>query len=342
MVVTIDMKRDHEYMELQQLRYVVEVAATSSFTRAAERCFVTQSALSHQVAALERELGQRLFVRSSRSVRTTEAGEAFLGHARAAVAAADSAREAATSTGGRVTGTLRLGIIPTVTAVDVPVLIARFRTAHPEVRVELTVGNSDALIDSVRRGELDAALLGLRAGVAPQGVAVRELSRERLVAAVPRGHRLAVRRRVRLADLADETFADFPTGTSGRAQGDAAFAAMGISRDVAFEADSAALILGLVSFGVAVTLLAPGVVSAASSDTVAIALVDGPERIEYAAWDDRAPRGVTAALLRELETVTPIRSDIATPDDIATPGDEASPDDEAGPEESSEPAPSRH
>jgi DNA-binding transcriptional LysR family regulator len=75
-------------VELQQLRYVVEVAETSSFTRAAERCFVTQSALSHQIAALERELGQRLFVRSSRSVRLSEAGEAFLGHARTALWAA--------------------------------------------------------------------------------------------------------------------------------------------------------------------------------------------------------------------------------------------------------------
>ena len=320
MVVTAIMTRDHVYMELQQLRYVIEVAATQSFTRAAERCFVTQSALSHQVAALERELGERLFVRSSRSVRVTEAGEAFLVHARAAVTAADTAREAATSTGGRVVGTLRLGIIPTVTALDVPVLIARFRSAHPDARVELTVGNSDALVEALRRGELDAALLGLRADAEPQGVAVRELSRERLVAAVPSGHRLAARRRVRLADLADETFADFPSGTSGRAQSDAAFAAAGIPRDVAFEADSAALILGLVGAGVAVTLLAPGVVASASSEVVAVALVDGPERIEYAAWDARSPRGVTSALLRALETSTRTGSGTGVSDDEAGPG----------------------
>ncbi|CAH0124396.1 HTH-type transcriptional regulator GltC [Microbacterium foliorum] len=342
MLVTGDMTTDHGYMELQQLRYVIEVAATSSFTRAAERCFVTQSALSHQVAALERELGERLFVRSSRSVRVTEAGEAFLEHARTAVAAAENARDAASSAGGRVVGTLRLGIIPTVTALDVPALIARFRSAHPDARVELTVGNSDALVDALRRGELDAALLGLRPGVEPRGVAVRELSRERLVAAVPRAHRLAGRRRVRLADLADETFADFPSGTSGRAQSDAAFAAAGIARDVAFEADSAALMLGLVSAGVAVTLLAPGAVASAASGVVAVAVSDGPERIEYAAWDARSPRGVTSALLRAIEALAPIGRDTATPDDAATPDDGATPDDEAGPEESSEPAPSRH
>lgn len=307
-------------MDLQQLRYVVEVASSSSFTRAAERCFVTQSALSHQIAALERELGQRLFVRSSRSVRTTEAGEAFLAHAMTAVAAADHAREAAAAVAGRVVGTLRLGVIPTVTAVSVPHAISRFRGAYPEARVQLTVGNSDALADAVRRGELDVALLGLREDVDPSGVASRELARERLVVALPSVHRLAGRAELAMGDLAGEVFADFPAGTSGRAQSDAAFAASGIPRDVSFEADSAELILGLVSAGLAITLLAPGVVTAASSDAVAVEIVGGPVRVEYVAWDARAPRAVATAFLRVIGSMT------------------SGGDDEAGPEESSGPA----
>lgn len=307
-------------MELQQLRYVVEVASQSSFTRAAERCFVTQSALSHQIAALERELGQRLFVRSSRSVRATEAGEAFIAQAKAAVSAADRAREAAAAAVGRVTGTLRLGVIPTVSALSVPRALWRFRESYPEARVELTVGNSDALVDAVRRGDLDVALLGLREDSSPRGVATRELARERLVAAVPAAHRLAGRASAGLADLVDEVFADFPAGTSGRAQADAAFAASGIPRDVAFEADSSELILGLVSAGLAITLLAPGVVAASSSDAVAVEIVDGPVRVEYLAWDERGPRATAAAFVRIVEAMT-------------TPGY-----DETGPEESSGPA----
>lgn len=306
MVVTLLMKGDHGGMDLQQLRYVVEVASASSFTRAAERCFVTQSALSHQIAALERELGQRLFVRSSRSVRTTEAGEAFLVHAKTAVIAADDAREAAAAAAGRVVGTLRLGVIPTASAVPVPRVISRFRAAHPDARVELSVGNSDTLADAVRRGDLDVALLGLRAEVLPKGVSVRELRRERLVVAVPPMHRLAGRVRVRLADLADEVFADFPAGTSGRAQGDAAFAASGLSRDVAFEADSSELLLGLVSEGLAVALLAPGVISGASTDAVAVELADGPVRVQYVAWHDRAPRGVATAFLGVIESMVAV------------------------------------
>ncbi|MBO9626919.1 MAG: LysR family transcriptional regulator [Microbacterium sp.] len=284
-------------MDLQQLRYVVEVADASSFTRAAERCHVTQSALSHQIAALERELGQRLFVRSSRSVRATEAGEAFVARARIAVAAADAAREDAAAAGGRVVGTLRLGVIPTVTAVDVPAVISRFRAAHDGARVELSVGNSDALIAGVRRGDLDVALLGLRADVRPDGVAARVLARTRLVAAVAPSHPLARSGSIRLADLVDDTFADFPAGTSGRAQSDGAFAAAGLSRDVAFEADSAELILGLVAAGLAVSLLAPGVVARAGASTVAVAVDDGPERVEYAAWHAQTPRTIARAFL---------------------------------------------
>lgn len=290
------------------MRYVVEVADASSFTRAAERCFVTQSALSHQISALERELGVRLFARSSRSVRATEAGEAFVQRARTAIAAAEAAREDAAAVAGRVIGTLRLGVIPTVAAVDVPTAIARFRAEHPDVRVELTVGNSDALIQAIRSGSLDVGLLGLREGSAALGVSSLVLARERLVAALPRTHRLAGRRRIRIADLEGEVFADFPAGTSGRAQSDTAFAAAGIERDVAFEADSAALILGLVSSGLAVTLLAPGVIARTGADAVPLEVVDGPVRIEYAAWHDQAPRQVALAFREILSTVLASRT----------------------------------
>jgi DNA-binding transcriptional LysR family regulator len=306
-------------MDLQQMRYVVEVATASSFTRAAERCFVTQSALSHQIAALEREIGQRLFVRSSRSVRATEAGEAFIRQAKIALTAADAAREEAAAAEGRVIGTLRLGVIPTVTAVVVPDLIARFRDSHPDTRVELRVGNSAGLSAAVRSGDLDVALLGVRAESKPSGVALRQLARTRLAAAVPPSHPLAEHGAINLSDLEGETFADFPAGTSGRAQSDVAFESAGIRRDVAFEADSSGLILGLVAAGLAVTLLAPGVIASTSVRVTAVALHDGPVRVEYVAWDERAPRAVALAFLNELIDALPA-------------------DEEAGQEESSRPA----
>lgn len=287
-------------MDLQQLRYVVEVAAASSFTRAAERCFVTQSALSHQIAALERELGQRLFVRTSRSVRLTEAGEAFVVPARNALRAVEQAREDAAATVGDVVGTLRLGVIPTVTSVDVPAVLVAYRSAHPSTRVEMQVGNSDALMAAVHRGDLDVALVGLREEVLPTGVASRVLASDRLVAVVPSAHALAKAPFVEIHDLAGMTFVDFPAGTSGRAQSDAAFVAAQVERDVAFEADSAELILGLVAAGLAVTLLAPGVVARSNAEVATVAVRRGPVRNEYVTWDAAAPRSVARAFLAVL------------------------------------------
>lgn len=291
-------------MELQQLRYVVEVADTGSFTRAAKRCFVTQSALSHQIAALERELGERLFARTSRSVRVTEAGEAFLTQARIALAAVASAQEDATAAGGRLVGTLRVGMIPTVAAVDLPALIARFREPHPRVRVELTVGNSDSLIAQVRAGTLDVSFVGLRAETRPAGVGIRQIGQERLVAAVSARHRLAGRSEVSLEDLRHEVFADFPAGTSGRAQADTAFAAAGHDRDVAFEAGTAEILLGLVAEDLAVCLLSPTTVTRAAVRVVQVPISDGPLRTEYVVWDEQAPRALARAFLDEMDTPT--------------------------------------
>lgn len=301
MLVTLSMNGHHGLMDLQQLRYVVEVADTLSFTRAAERCFVTQSALSHQIASLERELGRRLFVRSSRSVRLSEAGQAFAPHARAALRAAEQAKEDAAAVDGVVEGTLRIGVIPTVTAIDLPATLVAYRAAHPQVRVELQVGNSDVLARGVRQGELDIALLGLRDGVVPLGVSSLALSREELVAVFPRTHELATKERIELDDLAGMTFADFPAATSGRAQSDGAFADAGLIRDVAFEADSATLILGLVEAGLAVTLLAPGTVERSGANVATARLRSGPVRVEYLAWDLAAPRNVARAFITVAE-----------------------------------------
>src|SRR5215831_6177672 len=112
---------DHDgSMELQQLRYVVAVAEEGGFTRAAERCRVVQSALSHQIARLERELGARLFERTSRRVRLTPAGAAFLPAARQCLDAAERAAAEVAAAVGEIRGRLAVGLIPTVAAVDVP------------------------------------------------------------------------------------------------------------------------------------------------------------------------------------------------------------------------------
>lgn len=285
-------------MELQQLRYVLAVAELRNFTRAAEREHVVQSALSHQVKALERELGVELFARTSRRVELTAAGAAFLPQARAALSTVERAATDARSASGIISGRLAVGTIPTATALDLPGAIADFGRRHPQVSVGLTVGNSGDLIGQIAAGEVDVALLGLSASTRPQGVATRELLRERLVAVMPEHHRLAGRTRLSLADLTDEAFGDFPAGGTGRAQSDEAFVRAGLTRTVSFELTSVDHLLSLVSHGLCVTLLAPSLV-AVRDDLVTVPVSDGPERVQYLAWSDFNPSPATKAFLAE-------------------------------------------
>lgn len=283
-------------MELQQMRYVIAVAEEASFTRAAARCFVVQSALSHQIKALEHELGVTLFARTSRRVELTAAGEAFLPGARASLDAAERATVDAAAADGQIRGRLTVGVIPTVVAVDLPATLKRFHLAHPDVRIALRVAGSDEQEAAIAHGDLDVGLLGLPAGREPRGVAWRSLSTDRLVAVTSREHALAHRRRIRLSDLADEVFADFPAGSPGRAQSDGGFAKAGIRRHVAFEAVATDLMLGLVRQNLAVTLL-PARYVQADPQLAVIAIADGPARTEYLAWSTFNPSPASQAFL---------------------------------------------
>lgn len=289
------------WMELQQMRYVLAVAEERNFTRAAHRCHIVQSAMSHQIKALERELGAQLFARTSRRVELTAAGAAFLPSARASVDAAERATAEAVAATGELRGNLTIGVIPTVTAVDIPAVLARFRQRHPAVRTMLRGGGSDEFMVAIGAGTMDIAVLGLAEGTPPRGVAAQELSRDRLVAVVGTGHRLAARCRADLTELAEEIFVDFPSGSSGRAQSDAVFGAAGIHRYVAFEAMSTDMILDLVRADLAVALLPPDVVPHDNTLRI-ITLPHGPIRVEYLAWSDFNPSPAAAAfrdLVRE-------------------------------------------
>ena len=286
------------------MRYVVAVAEARSFTRAAERCHVVQSALSHQVKALETELGVRLFARTSRRVDVTAAGEAFVEAARQSLAAADRAVADAAEASGRIRGTLTVGVIPTVTAIDIPAALSAFRRAHPSVQMRLRGGGSHEFIAAIASGDMDVAVLGLPDSMTPAGVATRVLARERLVAVVSTGHRLAERRRVRLEDLADERFVDFPAGTPGRIPSDLAFREAGIPREVAFEAMSLDLILDLVRHDLVIALLSPEVVPERAGLRT-ISVTGGPTRVTYLAWSDFNPTPAARAFLDILDPALP-------------------------------------
>ena len=287
-------------VDLQQMRYVVAVAETRNFTRAAERCFVVQSSLSHRIGALERELGVRLFARTSRRVELTSAGEAFVARAREALAAADRAMADASAAAGVVRGRRAVGVIVTTAAVDVAEVLQRYRAQHPQVRVMLRSGRSDELAAAIRAGDLDIAFLGLPEDQRPSGVESLVLAHDAHVLVVAAGHRLAGAARVTLREIADETFVDFVAGTPARAQSDQAFAAAGLVRDVAYEAGVVELITRLVARGLGVALLPSAFIRPLAAGDPALALVpvvDGPHRVECLAWSRFNPSPATRAML---------------------------------------------
>ena len=283
-------------MELQQLRYAVAIAEEQSFTRAAQRCFVVQSALSRQIKSLESELGVRLFARTSRKVEVTPAGEAFVKQARLCLQAAERAKASAAAAHGQIRGSLTIGVIPTVTAVDIAAVLGAFRRSYPEVGMQVRTGGSDEFLRRIAAGQLDVGVLGLAEGVTPRGVQTRELSQERLVAVLSEGHRLAGRRRLRLKDLADEPFVDFPEGSSGREQSDLAFERARLRREVSLEVNTADLLTGLVRQGLGVALVAPSVAREAPG-CVCIPVSDSPVRVEYLAWDSFNPSPAAQAFV---------------------------------------------
>lgn len=291
-------------MELQQMRYVVAVAETSNFTRAAEQCRVVQSALSHQIARLERELGAKLFERTSRRVRLTPAGEAFLPAARQALDAAERARAEVAAAAGEIRGRLAIGAISTVAAVDLPAALKQFHLRHREVRISLRTSPSEELIERVRQGTLDAAFVGLPLDVKPQGVRSRELARGDLVAVVAPDHPLADAEDVDLRRLAGETFVDFPAGTAGRAHADAAFAAAGVRREVAFEVTAADLMARLIRHGLGIGML-PAAFVPELPDLPIVRLRNAPARIEHLIWSRFQPSPAAAAFLSALGISAP-------------------------------------
>lgn len=308
MLVIAAMSQNDGWVDLQQMRYVVAVAETRNFTRAAERCFVVQSSLSHRIAALERELGVKLFARSSRRVELTPAGTAFVAGARECLAAADRAAADAAAATGVVRGRLAVGVIVTTAAVDVPELLQRYRARHPDVRVALRSGRSDDLAAAVRGGELDIAFLGVPEGEPPVGVEAVVLGHDQHVLVVPAGHRLAESGRVTLRDIAEETFVDFVSGTPARAQSDQAFAAAGLAREVAYEAGVVELITQLIARGLGIALLPSAFIRPRAAGDPGLALVpvaDGPRRTEYLVWSRFNPSPATRAMLGVLGVGAP-------------------------------------
>ena len=246
-------------MELRHLETFVAVAEERSFSRAADRLHVVQSAVSATIRNLEREWGVTLFHRSTHRVELSDAGRTLLDEARAALAAAARVAQAVDEVRGGLRGTIRVGIMQAtigVGGISVAAAISAFRAAHPAVTLTVRQGGSADQAERVRTGELDVAFLGLPDAKLP-GLDLTLLVEPPLQFACQATHRLARRASVTLEEIAGEPFADLPASWGIRIANDRSFAAAGAHRTVAYEINDVATVADFVRNGLAVAIMSP-------------------------------------------------------------------------------------
>lgn len=286
-------------MELRQLEYFVAVAEEQNFTRAAERVHISQSGVSAQIRRLEQELGAELFDRSGRTATLTVAGKAALEHARTALAATAALAQAVGEVTGLIRGRLTVGMVVGCTLTPLFDALAAFHRAHPGVEIALLEDNSDRLVQAVRAGTVDLALVGT-AATTPDGLEALTLISERLVVAVPPGHPLAGTDRVTLGDLGAHPVICMPSGTGLRTVFDRACAGQGLEPSIALEAGASDAMADLAVRGLGVAVLSASMAAAYSDRLTARTIedVEIPALLSLVWRDARGGPAVRELLLR--------------------------------------------
>ncbi len=190
-------------MTLQQLHYLVALDDHRHFVKAAEACFVTQPTLTMQLRKLEEDLDVELFDRRSQPVRPTEVGARVIAQARVLLREADQLQALVKELHTGISGTFRVGIIPTLAPYLLPLFLPRFATEHPDIRLVIDERKTSRILKSLRRGELDLGIL-----VTPVDAGEFEevaLFQEPFLAYLPKGHALWRRKKLDLIDLQEQS-----------------------------------------------------------------------------------------------------------------------------------------
>jgi len=271
-------------MELNQLRYVCAIAETGSFSRAAERCQVAQPSLSQQVLKLEKDLGARLFDRLGRSIRLTEAGRAFLPHARSILGQMETARSSVADKSIDVRGSAAVGVIPTIAPYLMPRYTAAFARKYPEAKLRIVEDTTPVLVENLRDLSIDLAILALP--LRQRDLQLFPLRTEPLFAVLPRDHPRAGAESLALKDLRGESFVMLRDGHCFRDLSIAACTRARVTPRIAFESGQFSSLFGMVAAGVGISLV----------PEMAIDRNAGCRFVRLG--DPRATRTIVAAVLR--------------------------------------------
>lgn len=280
-------------MELTHLRTFRVVADALNFTRAAQRLNLTQSAVSHQIKALEAELGEPLFVRGQRGVRLSEAGQVALDYAARILDQSEELRERLAQRERAPAGRVRAAAATQAFVHLFAPLFEDFLRAYPAIELTFrTTPRTDQTVADILSGAAEVGFASLP--VYAPALHVTQLFRDELLLALAAGHRLAERREVTLDELGRERFILFEPGASIRRASDAFFARTGLRPELALESNDADFIKLMVLRGVGVSLLPAWVVrQERESGRLALVRVAG-QRLE---------RDVAAVSLRGFQPV---------------------------------------
>jgi DNA-binding transcriptional LysR family regulator len=294
-------------LDVRRMRVLREVALRGSFSAAAESLSFTQSAVSQQVAALEREAGAVLVERSARGVRLTEAGEAVVRHAEGILARLAEAEAELEAIAGLRGGRLRMGAFESAAATIMPVAIAQFAQAYPAVELSLGLQEPEAAVAALRAGDIDLAITfgaGEPEDREGDGVTHHHLLSDPMYLVLPPDHPLARKRGVRLADLADEPWIGGAPDCECNRMISQACMRFGFDPRIAFETDDYSAVQGFVAAGVGVSLIAELGLTTVRDDIAVRPLGrDTPVRQIYATALKGYRSPATAAMIEMLREV---------------------------------------
>jgi molybdate transport repressor ModE-like protein len=267
-------------LDSRRMRVLLHVARTGSLAAAATELGYTPSAVSQQIRALERELGTVVLERRGRGVVLTEPGQALVERAQRIVDELHAAEAEVEAIAGLRAGTLRLGWFSTAGAILIPRAIARFRARHPDIELELEEADPDQCAQALREGQLDLAVVYEFRGGAPlpTDLTLTPLVEDRLHIALPPGHRLAYRKRIRMAELRDETWIQGVRHGSTLATLPAACREAGFAPRIALRTDDPMAWQGLVAAGVGVAVIPELTLPTARSD-ILVRELDAPSLV---------------------------------------------------------------
>jgi len=287
-------------MNLRAMHYLVTLADVRHFSKAAELCHVSQPTLSTQIRKLEEELDVQLVERSPRQVMLTEVGEEIVERARALLAEADAIKSIARRSRDPHSGTLRIGIFPTLAPYFLPHVVPEIRRRFPALTLRLFEEKTENVIGMLSQGRLDAGLLALPVDV--EQLVTRPLFDEPFVLAVNEGHALAHSKRIRMADLEHEELLLLEDGHCLRDQALEVCQLAGAHEQLDFHATSMETLRQMVAAGTGITLMPVMAVKPPVAQT---------DNLVIRPFADPAPKRTIALVWRKSSAMSGFLEDLA-------------------------------